>query len=91
MDSWLSQVAAMDTVLTVANTTVHGSAGLGIPTCVLVSDNSDWRWLDHSVSEKCLWYDSVSTVHQRGSGSWSIDEVKKKVGEILDIGKKSES
>ena len=34
MDTWLSQVAAMDAVLTVANTTVHGSAGLGIPTCV---------------------------------------------------------
>ena len=87
MDTWLSQVAAMDAVLTVANTTVHGSAGLGIPTCVLVSDNSDWRWLDHTVSEKCLWYDSVCTVHQRGSGSWSIDEVNKKVTEILDINK----
>ena len=65
MDYWLSQVAAMDAVLTVANTTVHGAAGLGVPTCVLVSDNSDWRWLDHTVSEDCLWYDSVSTVHQR--------------------------
>ena len=46
MYSWLSQVAAMDFVISIANTTVHGSGGLGVPTMCLVSTNSDWRWVD---------------------------------------------
>ena len=45
MDGWLSQVAAMDAVLSIANTTVHGAGGLGIPTMCLVSQQSDWRWI----------------------------------------------
>ena len=32
MDKWLSQVAACDGVVSVANTTIHGSGGLNIPT-----------------------------------------------------------
>ena len=31
MDGWLSQVAAMDAVISIANTTIHGAGGLGIP------------------------------------------------------------
>ena len=34
MDTWLCQVAAMDAVSGIANTTVHGSGGCGIPTYV---------------------------------------------------------
>ena len=37
MDGWLSQVAAMDAVISIANTTVHGAGGLGIPTALSVS------------------------------------------------------
>ena len=36
MDSWLSQVAACDAVISVANTTIHGSGGLNIPTLCLL-------------------------------------------------------
>ena len=39
------QVAAM-VVISIANTTVHGVGGLGIPTVCLVSQESDWRWID---------------------------------------------
>ena len=38
MDSWLSQVAACDAVISVANTTIHGSGGLNIPTLCLLVD-----------------------------------------------------
>ena len=48
MDGWLCQVAAMDAVVSIANTT-HGSGGLGIPTLCLVSQQSDWRWIDPKV------------------------------------------
>ena len=36
MDRWLSQVDAMDYVISVANTTIHGAGGLGKPTFCLV-------------------------------------------------------
>ena len=45
MDRWLAQVDACDAVLSVANTTIHGSGGLGKPTICLLSQDSDWRWL----------------------------------------------
>ena len=37
MDGWLSQVAAMDAVISIANTTIHGAGGLGVPTICLAS------------------------------------------------------
>ena len=55
MDGWLSQVAAMDAVISIANTTVHGAGGLGIPTLCLVSQQADWRWIDPAIF-KGYWY-----------------------------------
>ena len=71
MDGWLSQVAAMDAVLSIANTTVHGSGGLGIPTICLVSNNSDWRWIQPEIYQGNYWYSSVEAVYQNKDGSWS--------------------
>ena len=59
MESWLNQVAACDAVLSVANTTVHGSGGLDIPTMCLLSWRSDWRWLEESDVKRSYWYPSV--------------------------------
>ena len=70
MDTWLCQVAAMDAVLSIANTTVHGSGGCGIPTLCLVSHQSDWRWIDPEVYKGCYWYDSVEARYQSPEGDW---------------------
>ena len=69
MDKWLCQVAAMDGVISIANTTIHGAGGLGIPTLCLVSQNSDWRWIDPSVYKGCYWYPSVDATYQE-SKDW---------------------
>ena len=54
MDLWLSQVNACDAVLSIANTTIHGSGGLNISTMCLLSVYSDWRWLiDPEVNTSC--------------------------------------
>ncbi len=71
MDSWLSQVAAMDAVLSIANTTVHGSGGLGVPTLCLVSNKSDWRWIEPDIYKGNYWYSSVEACYQTKDGSWS--------------------
>ena len=70
MYKWLAQVGAMDYVLSIANTTVHGSGGLGIPTLCLVSNDSDWRWIDPSIYKGNYWYESVDTEYQSSDGKW---------------------
>ena len=70
MDSWLSQVAAMDAVISIANTTVHGSGGCGTPTLCLVSQQSDWRWIEPDIYQGCYWYDSVDARYQSSDGDW---------------------
>lgn len=70
MDGWLSQVAAMDAVVSIANTTVHGAGGLGIPTMCTVSSQSDWRWIDPEVYKGCYWYPSVDACYQNSNSDW---------------------
>ena len=70
MDGWLSQVAAMDAVVSIANTTVHGAGGLGIPTACLVSQQSDWRWIDPEIFKGCYWYPSVDACYQDPRNNW---------------------
>ena len=70
MDGWLCQVAAMDAVISIANTTIHGAGGLGVPTLCLVSQQADWRWIEPSVFKGCYWYPSVDAAYQRPKADW---------------------
>lgn len=70
MDLWHCQVAAMDAVISIANTTIHGAGGLGIPTLCLVSNQADWRWIKPNLYRGCYWYPSVDAVYQGEDGSW---------------------
>jgi len=71
MDTWISQVAACDAVVSVANTTIHGAGGLNIPTICLLSKHSDWRWIDSPDVQRSYWYPSVGIARQSSDGSWS--------------------
>ena len=70
MDMWLSQVAACDAVISVANTTIHGAGGLNIPTHCLLSRYADWRWLDSASVTRSYWYPSVGIARQSKDLSW---------------------
>lgn len=70
LDGWLSQVDAMDVIISIANTTIHGAGGLGKPTLCLVSNQSDWRWIDPKIYKGCYWYQSVHATYQSPDGSW---------------------
>ena len=78
MDHWLSLVDACDSVLSVANTTIHGSAGLSKPTLCLLSRNPDWRWLIDPDAKTSYWYPTVSIARQNLQGSWlpALDEAR---------------
>lgn len=71
MDSWLAQVSACDLVISVANTTIHGSALVGVPTFCLLSRSPDWRWTRHD-GQGSYWYDMVQVARQSKAGSWQF-------------------
>ena len=71
MDTWLAQVASCDGVVSVANTTIHGSGGLNIPTFCLLSLHSDWRWLKNESVLRSYWYPSVGIARESEDRGWT--------------------
>ena len=59
LEDWLNLVASCDSVVSVANTTIHGSGGLNVPTLCLLSRFADWRWLQSHDFNRSYWYPSV--------------------------------
>ena len=70
MDDWLCLVDCCDSVLSVANTTIHGAASLRKSTMCLLSKKPDWRWVDDRSITRSYWYPTVSVARQCMNGSW---------------------
>jgi hypothetical protein len=71
MDAFAAQVAAMDLVISVSNTTVHTAGGLGVQTWTLLAEGRGriWYWFrDHA---SCLWYPSVRFIRQPAATAWA--------------------
>jgi hypothetical protein len=79
MDTFAAQIAALDVVVTVSNTTAHFAGALGIPTLVLVDDRFHTMWPVQGDSTP--WYPRVSAV-QRNGRRWSdvLDAVRAHLG-----------
>jgi len=69
LDAFAAQVAAMDLVVSISNTTVHMAGALGVPTWVLLSAVPLWRWF--SGRGDSPWYRSARLFRQQESGSWN--------------------
>ena len=68
------QVSICDAVVSVANTTVHGSGGLGIPTLCLVGQDYDWRWVRPELGiRNSYWYSSVEAHFKSDASDWGPD------------------
>ncbi len=62
IDRFAAQIAAMDLVITIDNSTAHLAGALGIPTWVLLPFAPDWRWqLDRDDSP---WYPAMRLFRQ---------------------------
>lgn len=72
MEEWLNLVASCDAVISVANTTIHGAGGLNIPTLCLLSQHSDWRWLNDPKVERSYWYPSVGIARETVQDGWDL-------------------
>ncbi len=71
IDGFAAQVAAMDHVVSVSNTTVHVAGALGIPTSTMIpaSYGRIWYWfLDRTDSP---WYPSMRLFRQRQGEGWA--------------------
>ena len=68
LDNFAAQIAALDLVITIDNSTAHFAGALGIPTWVLLPFAPDWRWLlDRDDSP---WYPTVRLFRQKEIGDW---------------------
>ncbi|HBH18812.1 MAG TPA: hypothetical protein DDX14_07755, partial [Cyanobacteria bacterium UBA9579] len=76
----------LDLFITIDTSVAHLSAGLGIPTWILLPFTPEWRWGINT--NESYWYDSVKLFRQIGTGNWSelmnrvIAEVKRLLSDL---------
>lgn len=80
MDLFAAQIAAMDLVITIDNSTAHLAGALGVPVWVLLPFAPDWRWLLDR--EDSPWYPTMRLFRQPKPGDWQC--VVEKVSTALD-------
>jgi len=68
VDRFAAQVAAMDMVITIDNSTAHLAAALGVPVWLLLPFAADWRWLQRR--EDSPWYPTMRLFRQPKPGDW---------------------
>jgi len=68
LDGFAAQIAALDRVVSVDNSTVHLAGALGVPTLVLLPFAADWRWFANR--DDSPWYPGVTLLHQQQRGDW---------------------
>ena len=68
LDIFTSQVAAMDMVVTISNTTAHMAGALGVPTLLMLGTVPIWYWLLERGDSP--WYPSLHLFRQHERGDW---------------------
>jgi len=79
LDAFAAQVAAMDVVVSVSNTTVHMAGALGVPTWVMLQHVPLSCWMLER--EDSPWYPSARLFRQSRAGRW--DDVVARVSAEL--------
>ena len=69
LDGFAAQIAAVDLVISVSNSTVHLAGALGVPTWVLVNTVPLWVW--GLEGESSALYSSVKLFRQERRGDWA--------------------
>lgn len=68
IDDFAAQIAAMDLVISISNTTVHIAGALGVPTWIMLPAAPMQRWLFKRSDSP--WYASVELFRQRKEDDW---------------------
>jgi tetratricopeptide (TPR) repeat protein len=80
LDRFAAQVAAMDQVITIDNSTAHLAGALGLPVWLLLPFAADWRWL--LKREDSPWYPTLRLFRQANAGDWEsvVEAVRGNLG-----------
>jgi tetratricopeptide (TPR) repeat protein len=68
IDRFAAQVAAMDLVVTIDNSTAHLAGALGVPVWLLLPFAADWRWMQGRADSP--WYPAMRIFRQPRIGDW---------------------
>jgi tetratricopeptide (TPR) repeat protein len=79
IDRFAAQVAAMDQVITIDNSTAHLAGALGLPVWLLLPFAADWRWMEKRTDSP--WYPTMRIFRQSKLGDW--EPVVKNVRNLL--------
>ena len=79
IDVFAAQIAALDLVLTIDNSTAHLAGALGVPVWVLLPFAPDWRWLQER--EESAWYPTMRLFRQPKLGDWQsvVERVRRAI------------
>ncbi len=69
LDLFAAQVAAMDLVITIDNSTAHLAGALGVPVWLMIPFDRDWRWLQARADSP--WYPTTRIFRQTKAGDWA--------------------
>ena len=83
LDAFAAQVAALDAVVTISNTTAHMAGGLGVTTLLMLDTIPIWYW--RMEREDSPWDSSLKLFRQRRPSDWAevIGRVEEAVKGIL--------
>ena len=84
LDDFAAQIAALDLVISVDNSSVHMAGALGIQTLVILPLNAEWRWL--AEEDSAYWYpDTVRFIRQTSLDDWEapLHTAKQILAEII--------
>lgn len=70
LDAFAAQIAALDLVVSVSNTTVHLAGALGKPSWMLLSSGPGLLWYWFLGREHSPWYASLRLFRQPAPGAW---------------------
>jgi tetratricopeptide (TPR) repeat protein len=72
IDLFAAQVASMDLVITIDNSTAHLAGALGMPVWLMLPYASDWRWPDRQTDHHTdsPWYPTMRIFHQPKLHDW---------------------
>lgn len=68
LESFAAQVAAMDLVISVDNSTVHFAGALGVEVWTMLPTTPDWRW--GLEGDRTRWYPTMRLFRQAERGEW---------------------
>ena len=90
LDLFAAQIAALDLVITIDNSTAHMAAALGRPVWLLLPLDCDCRWLRRR--SDCPWYPTMRIFRQSKPGDWNpvLDAVNQELAQWIRKGVENE-